>query len=477
MQTIPPSPAGRDACRPLSLLVGCAFLMEQLDATIVAPAMPDIAADFGIAPLALNLTMTLYLLCGVAFIPVGGHLAARWGTRRVFRGALLLFVLSSLLCAVASDLPLLAAARALQGLSAALMVPVGRMAIVHATPRSQLVPALAWMIMPAMLGPLLGPPLGGLIASTLSWPWIFLINLPVGLVCWWQAWRWMPQIREPMAARFDPCAWALMTGCLAGLIAALEVTRQGAADGIPSWLLPALASGSAGLALAFLRRSRRASAPLLDFGLLREPTFHASFWSGALARVGFGALPFLLPLAMQLGLGFSAWQSGLALLASGAVAFVTKSQTTTLLRSFGFRRVLVVNGLLCAAGLAACALFDARWSLAAIAVTVSLAGFFRSIQFNALGAIAYAGLPPGRIAAATTLNTMAQQLAVMLGISLSALVVDLSSRQAGHAVPAGTDFTPAFCLLAFFALGAVPACLRLRADAGHDLIGHRPSAS
>lgn len=473
----PSSPASAAApWRPLSLLVGLAFFMEQLDSTIIAPAIPDIALALGVGPLTLNLTMTVYLLCAVAFIPTGGHLAARWGTRTVFRAAIWLFVGASVLCALAPDLATLTVARALQGMGAALMVPVGRMAIVHSTPRGQLVLALAWMITPAMLGPLLGPPLGGLITTWWSWHGIFLINVPIGLLGLWAAGRWMPQIRQPAEARFDLVAWALLGLVLALVIGALEAVRhvRDVAD------LP-LAVGAAALVLAALVgayrwRSRHAAVPFLAFELLRVSTFRTSFWAGALVRVGYGALPFLLPLMLQVGLGFTAVQSGLALLASGAVAFVTKTQTAGMLRRWGFRRVLLVNGVLCALGLAACAAFQASWGLAAIACVASVAGFFRSIQFNALAAIAYSGLAPQQVAPATTLNTMGQQLGVTLGISLSALVVDMAAQWGGRSQPAASDFAWAFGLVALVALAALPHYLRLAPQAGADLSGHRAAA-
>ena len=465
-----------NAFRPLSLLVGLAFFMEQLDATIIAPAIPEIAADFGVAPLSLNLTMTIYLLCSVAFIPASGHLAARWGTRAVFRGALLLFVASSVLCALSPNLVSLAAARALQGVGAALMVPVGRMAIVHATPRGELVLALAWMITPAMLGPLMGPPLGGLLTTWLSWHWIFLINVPIGLAGWWFAGRCMPQIHQAVSGRFDGGAWMLLAGILAAVIAALEWARHGSFTLAMAGLAAIWVAVLALLVWAYVRRSRRAALPILDFALLRVQTFRTSFWAGALVRVGFGALPFLLPLMLQIGLGFSAVQSGLVLLASGAVAFVTKTQTAGMLRRWGFRRVLIVNGVLCAAGLGVCVLFEDSWGIPAIAAVVSVAGFFRSIQFNALAAIAYADLPASKVASATMLNTMGQQLAVMLGISISALVVDASARASGRVDPAAVDFALAFGLVALVALAALPQYLRLRADSGRELSGHRASA-
>jgi predicted MFS family arabinose efflux permease len=378
------------------------------------------------------------------------------------------------LCAWAPDLAALAGARALQGVGAALMVPVGRMALVHVTPRRELVMALAWMITPAMLGPLLGPPLGGLITTWLSWHWIFFINVPLGLAGWLAAKRAMPQMRPAVEARFDLVAWTLLAALLAGVIAASEWARLGGA-GTAAAAVP-FAIAMVFLAWGYVRRSRRASVPLLDLGLLRVPTFNTSFWAGSLVRVGFGAVPFLLPLMLQVALGFSPLQSGLVLLASGAVAFVTKTRTAGMLRRWGFRKVLILNGALCAAGLGICAAFQASWGLAWIALAVSIAGFFRSIQFNALAAIAYADLPAAKIAPATTLNTMGQQLAVMLGISLSALVVDASARAGARAVPGSTDFALAFGLMALIALAAFPQYLRLRPDSGSELSGHRLSA-
>jgi predicted MFS family arabinose efflux permease len=348
-----PLPAD-NSYRALSLIVGGAFFMEQLDSTIIAPAVPQIARAFGVDPLSLNLTMTVYLLCCIVFIPTGAFLARRYGTRTVFQTALALFMLSSALCALSNGLLTLTLARALQGASAALMVPVGRIAIVHATKRSELVMALAWMITPAMVGPLLGP----------------------------------------------------------------------------------------------------------------------SFWAGSLVRVGYGALPFLLPLLLQIGLGFSAIQSGVILLASGAVAFVTKTRTAAILRRYGFRSVLIWNGTLCALALAICASFSSAWGALLIAATVSLGGLFRSIQFNALAAIAYADMPPAQVGAATTLNTTIQQLAVMLGISASVVVVELSSQLAHRQQPAAIDFSLAFVVMAALALAAVPFCMRLLPDAGDELSGH-----
>jgi EmrB/QacA subfamily drug resistance transporter len=461
-----PLPAD-NSYRALSLIVGGAFFMEQLDSTIIAPAVPQIARAFGVDPLSLNLTMTVYLLCCIVFIPTGAFLARRYGTRTVFQTALALFMLSSALCALSNGLLTLTLARALQGASAALMVPVGRIAIVHATKRSELVMALAWMITPAMVGPLLGPLLGGLIATWSSWRWIFLINLPIGIAGLLAARACFPQIREEHGNPFDAKGWALLALLLGALVLALEALRH---PRLPGWLLPML--GAVALLALLLYRKHASAHPLLDFRLLQSPTFHTSFWAGSLVRVGYGALPFLLPLLLQIGLGFSAIQSGVILLASGAVAFVTKTRTAAILRRYGFRSVLIWNGTLCALALAICASFSSAWGALLIAATVSLGGLFRSIQFNALAAIAYADMPPAQVGAATTLNTTIQQLAVMLGISASVVVVELSSQLAHRQQPAAIDFSLAFVVMAALALAAVPFCMRLLPDAGDELSGH-----
>lgn len=456
--------------RPLSILVGFAFFMEQLDATIISPAIPDMARSFGVEPLSLNITMTVYLLCSLAFIPMGGPLAARWGTRRVFQWAVVLFVLGSVLCTMSSGLTALALSRAVQGVGAALMVPVGRTAIVHTVSKTQLVQALAWMITPAMIGPMVGPPLGGLIVTYASWEWMFLINVPIGLLGLIGANRIMPQLLDRCDTPFQFREWVLMSAVLALAVVLLEKVRDGAAA--LSLALPA--AGLVVLAACYAVGFRRAQRPMLDFRLLAVPTFSTGFWGGALVRMGYGALPFLLPLMLQIGLGFSAMESGTVLLASGGVALLTKTRTAALLRRWGFRAVLLWNGILCALGLLGCALFGIpAWSVAAVALVASLAGLFRSVQFNALAAISYADLPPQKIALATTLNTMGWQLAIMLGISLSALTVEWSARLAGHETPAATDFSTAFLMLALFAFAAVPRYMALPARAGDELSGYQ----
>lgn len=455
--------------RPLAILVGSAYFMEQLDATIISPVIPDIARQFGVAPLSLNLTMTIYLLCSLVFIPLSGLVAGRYGTRTVFTSSVTLFTVSSVLCAFAPNLWVLAIFRAMQGASASMMVPVGRTAIVHTTHKANLVEALAWFITPAMVGPMLGPPLGGLFSAYLSWHWVFLINVPVGVAGLFAIRRIMPQLHHRPDLRFDIREWLLATVTLALLILLIESARHGS-DPIRLGVLSAVIVLCVGL---YIRRFRGLTSPMLDFRLLKRPTFAAGFWGGSLVRVGYGALPFLLPLLLQLGLGYSALQSGIVLLISGSIAFFTKTQTTRVLRRWGFRRVLCYNGAMCAVSVAGCALFSLpHWNLVGITAFVSIAGFFRAVQFNALTAISYSELPPGKIAPATTLNTMSWQLAIMLGISVSALVVQWSANLGARHTPSDTDFAAAFIVLALFAFAAIPYYRALSATAGAELSGH-----
>lgn len=457
--------------RPLSVLVGLAYFMDQLDSTIIAPALPQIAVAFGVSPLNLDLTMTVYLLANVAVIPLSGLLAARFGTRTVFQASLILFAASSALCGFAQSLPALVAARVLQGASAALMMPVGRMAIIHATSKADLVAALAWMITPAMLGPLIGPLLGGVIATYSDWRWIFFLNLPLGLAGYLFAARVMPQVTDEEPPPFDLRQWLWLALLLVAGASLLWLVRH---PGIS----PAVYAGLIALAVvsgtAYVRRVHGGGhPPLLDFALLKVPTFNVSFWGGCLVRVGYGALPFLLPLQLQLGLGFTAIESGVVLLASGLVAFITKTFTARILAHFGFRSVIIWNGVLCGFALALCAAFQASWSVALIALLASIGGFFRAIQLNALAAIAYADLPRRSVAPATSLNTTFQQFAVMIGISLSVTVVNLSAWAAQRPHPGGGDYAAAFVVLAVLVLAAVPVALRLHPGAGHELSGHR----
>ncbi|MBD1550750.1 MFS transporter [Pseudomonas typographi] len=454
--------------KPLAMLVGCAFFMEQLDATIIAPAIPAMAKAFAVEPLQLNLAMTLYLLLLVVFVPISGALADRFGTRRVFSAAVTIFTLSSLACGFAHSLPTLLLARSLQGIGAALMVPVGRMAMVRATRPADLVAAMAWMVTPAMIGPLLGPPLGGVLVTWLSWPWIFWANVPIGIVGLYLTQRLVPQFAVTTRRRIDLLGWLILSLGVGCLVIGLDLSH---AKNNVAHLAPVLLIVALLCVFAYWLYSRHHPNPLLDFSLARITTFRVSLVSGTLVRVGYGALPFLLPLTLQLGMGMSPMQSGLVIAGSALASMLMKTATVKILRYFGFRSVLIANGLLCAVGLAVCALLGPGWSAYATLCLLLISGISRSVQFNALGSIAYADTRREQTGAATSLNTTFQQLAAAIGIALSAWLLNLFAGLSGDASPTLHSYAWTYLALALIALLAVPVCLQLKGDAGKALTG------
>ena len=462
-----------DDFRPLALLVGAAMFMEQLDATIISPVIPQMARQFEVAPLDLNLAMTIYLLCSLVFLPISGVLAARWSSRRLFCASLLLFVASSALCALAAGPLSLYVWRAVQGVAAAMMVPVGRNVLIHAVSRDKLVQALAWMVTPAMLGPMFGPPIGGFIGTHLSWHWVFWMNVPVGLVGLWAAWRLMPRLHTPPGGDFALREWLLLAALLILAVIGVEYLRQPRPS---AWTL-AYAAAMLALLAAYGRCRRHLRRPMLDFSLLRVRSFAAGFWGGSLIRVGYGTLPFLLPIMLQSDLGYSPLESGCVLLAGGMASLLAKPRTPSMLSRWGFRHTLIGNGWICAAGLAVCACYALPgWNIVSIAATMAVFGCFRAIQFNVLTAIAYADLPAEKVASATTLNTMAWQLAVMLGISVSTVIVEAAAALRGRAMPLSADYAAAFAVMALICLVALPCYRALSMNAGAELSGHSVKA-
>jgi EmrB/QacA subfamily drug resistance transporter len=335
--------------RTLPWIVATALFMEQLDATIVNTAIPAMAASLGATPLSLKAVVTSYILSLAVCIPISGWLAERFGSRRVFMAAIALFTVSSVLCSLAVNATMLVAARVPQGIAAAMMMPVGRMAIVRTFPKGELLRAMNFVIIPALLGPLLGPTVGGLIVHWLSWRDIFFVNVPVGLLALWLAWRHMPDYRSDTPRPLDLRGFVLF-GTGAGLLSwLLEIFGEhglSALQALPPLLL------SLGLLGAYGWHARRVPHPLLRLSLLRTRTFRVSVLGGFVTRLGMGGMPFLLPLLYQLGLGLPAWQSGLLMMPAAAAAMGMKALSTALLRRFGYRQVLIVNTVLVACTIA-----------------------------------------------------------------------------------------------------------------------------
>ena len=460
----------RGGTRLTALIVACALFMQNLDGTVIATALPTMARAFGSDPVRMNIALTSYLLSLAAFIPASGWMADRFGARTVFRGAIVVFTIGSVLCGRADTLSFLVAARILQGAGGALMVPVGRLVLLRTAAKNELVAAMAWLSAPALIGPVVGPPLGGFLVTYASWRWIFDINVPIGLLGIALVTRFVPNTRQPGAARLDAVGLVLTALSLAGLMFGFEAAAR---PGLPQWIVSAaLALGVVAAAL-YWRHARRHEAPLLDFTLMRVPTFMVSVVGGSLFRIGVGATPFLLPLMLQLGFGMSALQSGLVTFANAAGAILMKPAATITLRRFGFRDTLLVNGIVSALTLALCAAFSPSWPLAAIYAVLLGGGLFRSLQFTAYNTIAYGDIPPARMSAATSLYATLQQVSLTMGVTAGAAALEVAMALSRHARPGLDDFSVGFVAVGFVSLLGAPVSLLMSRTAGAELSGQR----
>jgi EmrB/QacA subfamily drug resistance transporter len=456
--------------RTIALIIASALFMEQLDGTILATALPAMAQSFGVSPLHMSVALTSYMLSLAIFIPASGTVADRYGARNVFCWAIALFTIGSMICGQAQTLPWLVAARLLQGLGGAMMVPVGRLVLLRAVSKADLVSAMSWLLVPALIGPVLGPPLGGLIVTVLSWRWIFYVNVPIGIIGIVLAARFIPDVRASEQHRFDTLGFVLSGIALSCLVFGLEMAGRGIAS--PLQML-ALFGGGTLAGIAYIAHARRTPHPILDISLLRLQTFRLSVIGGSLTRITGGALPFLLPLMMQLGFGMSPARSGLVTFVSAAGAVLMKATAKPFLRRFGFRNVLVWNGVISTLFITACAAFRPDWPLWVIYATLSLGGFFQSLQFTAYNTVAYAELPGAALSAATSFYTTFQQLMLSLGIGVSALVLHASVAWHGREHAALGDFSVTFLVITAISLIAAPVCARLPWDAGVEMSGHR----
>ncbi|WP_442754632.1 MFS transporter [Methylocystis sp. JAN1] len=452
------------------LIVATALFMENLDGTVLATALPAMATDLHEDPVALKLALTAYLLSLAVFIPLSGWAADKFGARRVFRAAIGVFTFGSILCGFSHSLTAIVAARVIQGLGGAMMVPVGRLVLLRTAPRHELVRAMAWLTIPALIGPLIGPPLGGFLATYLNWRYIFWINVPIGLLGAALATRFIPNLREESVPPLDVKGAALSGFGLSFLVFGFTILGRGFA---PAPVVALVISLGAAALLAYLAHARRADYPIIDLALLRIPTFRAAIYGGFLFRIGLGAVPFLLPLLLQVGFRLSAYESGLLTFVAAAGAMVMKTTAQPILKRFGFRRVLIANALISSLFLAANAFFTQMTPHWLIMASLLVGGFFRSLEFTALNAICYADIPEGSMSNATSFAAVGQQLSLSTGVAIGAAALETIRALHGGGMLRAEDFAPAFYVVAAISTLSTTCFLRLAPDAGDELTGRR----
>ncbi len=455
--------------RTVALIIATAMFMENLDATVLATALPTMARDFGVAAPAMSIALTSYLLALAMFIPASGTMADRFGARPVFRAAIGVFVAGSLACGLAPSLEWMVVARFVQGIGGAMMMPVGRLVLLRSVAKRDMVSAMSWLIMPALVGPILGPPLGGFIVTYLDWRWIFWLNLPIGLLGIVLVGRFIADIREEAPHAFDAIGFILSGAALGCLLFGFEMTSRPGEAAVAA----ALVGIGALFGLAYWRHARRAEHPILDLSLMRITTFRLSVLGGSLTRITQGAQPFLLPLMMQLAFGLSAAQSGAMTVAGAIGSFGMKGVARRILKRFGFRSSLIVMGVLGTGAYAICGLFRPDWPLPAVFAVLVLSGFLISFQFTAYNTIAYDEIGKDRMSAATSFYSTFQQLMLSLGICVGATALHVSMLSRGGEAVAFTDFTVAFWTVTAISLLAVFVNWRFDPQAGAELSGRK----
>lgn len=453
------------------LIVACALFMENLDSTVISTALPAIAADLQEDPIALKLALTSYLLTLAVFIPISGWMADRFGPRTVFRLAIVVFTAGSVLCGFSTSLLDFVIYRIIQGLGGAMMTPVGRLVVLRSIPKHEYVSAFAWLVVPALIGPMIGPPLGGFITTYFSWRWIFWINIPIGILGVLLATKFIENIREDNVPPLDARGFILSGIGLAGL--AFGLTTIGQPFMPPSVSLAMLGIGGA-FTFAYVLHAQVTPFPLLDLRLLTVQTFRASVIGGSLFRIGVGSLPFLLPLLFQIGFGLSPLQSGLLTFAGAAGAMAMRASVAPILRRFGIKRVLLINTGIASGFIAACALFrpdSPYWFILSILL---IGGFFRSLQFSSINSLAFADLGDSDMSKATSFTSVAQQLSITAGIAIGALGIEGARYFRGDTMLAPTDFSWAILLVSLISASSFFVLRSLPIDAGASLTASPP---
>jgi EmrB/QacA subfamily drug resistance transporter len=456
----------------ISILVATAFFMENLDGTVIATALPEMGRSFHTNPVDLNIGMTAYLLMLAVFIPISGWVADRIGARTVFVSAIAIFTVSSILCGLSTGIWTFTGARVIQGIGGAMMVPVGRLVVLRTTEKHNLIDAITLITWPGLIAPVVGPPVGGFITTYASWHWIFFLNVPLGILGMALSSRLIPNLKEDGVKPFDWIGFVLSASACVSFVYGIELVGRQSAHWKPT--VAYLIAGCV-LGLFSVRHFLRSTAPLLNLSLLKIKTFAITLQGGSLFRIAISVSPFLLPLMFQVGFGLNAFQSGLLMLGLFTGNLLMKSVVTPILRRFGFRRVLTINGILTAILTASCALLMPQSSKFLILFVLFVNGLSRSMQFTATGALAFADIAKPDMSSATSFFSMITQMSMGMGVAVGAIALRAAGFLSGNSVgsPTTREFHIAFLLVAVLNLLATLDCFILDPDAGSAVSGHR----
>ena len=440
----------------LRWVVAVAFFMQMLDGTILNTALPTMATDLGASPLRMQAAVIAYMLTAALLIPVSGWLAEHFGIRRVFFLALFLFSLGSFLCAASPSLDLLVLSRVVQGIGGALMVPVGRLAIIKAYSRKELVQILSFITIPGLIGPLIGPTAGGFLVQYASWHWIFLINLPVGVLGIWLAYRHMPNFASSDREKFDGLGFLLFGSSMVLITFSMEGLGELQLPKIQVTLL--CVTGLLLLGVYWLR-SVRAPHPLFNPRIFRIRSFAVGILGNLFSRLGVGGIPFLLPLFLQLGLGYSPFKAGMIMIPSAVAGIIGKSVITRLIRVLGFRRFLLLNTVIVGALIAGFATVTIQTSMISLLLLLGVFGVFNSMQFTAMNSVTLIDLNNDQAGSGNSLLSVTMQVAVTCGVAMAAALLSGFNDAAGNAktdvIPLGVFHTTFLCVGAFTAASAL----------------------
>ncbi|WP_420959615.1 DHA2 family efflux MFS transporter permease subunit [Brucella sp. IR073] len=451
--------------RIIPLVLAVALFMEQMDSSIISTSLPAIAADIGTSPIALKLAFTAYLVALAVFIPVSGWMADRFGAKNVFRAAIAVFVVGSVACAISNSLFAFVVSRFLQGMGGAMMTPVGRLVLVRSTPRHELVSAMAWLTIPALVGPLIGAPVGGFITTYFSWHWIFLINVPIGFLGIWFATRVLPDDTERSLRPLDWPGFFLSGIGMSAIIFGLSVVSMPYMPPIIGIVTIAIGFVSS---ILYVWHAKRTPNPLLDLSLFRNEVFKTAVIGGSIFRLGVGAMPFLLPMMFQIGFGLDPFQSGTVTFVIAVGAMTMKFGVNRIFTRFGFRRILIIGSLASAALMAVNGLFTPLTPYTLIMPLLLVSGIIRSLFFTGVNALAFAEIPDTQTSQATPITSVAQQISIALGVALAGVVLELSTAVHGGPLQL-EDFHIAFFVVAFASALSFFFFVRLAPDAGREL--------